>query len=123
MGRSIEPDLVGDERGQAAVAFVAIIPALVLIALALLQFALAGNASLGAAAAARAAARAEYVGGDAGRAARRALPPGLRDRVAVEAGGEAVAVEIEAPRTLPVGPPIPVSASARLGPAEGMPGG
>lgn len=112
-----------DEDGQAAVAFVAIVPALVLIALALLQFALAGHASLAAAGAARAAARADYVGGDAERAARQALPPGLREGVAVEVGDEAVEVELEAARALPVGPPIPVSASTRLGPADGVPGG
>lgn len=112
-----------EERGQVAVAFVAIVPALVLIALALLQFALAGHASLNAATAARAAARADYAGGDAERAARRALPPGLRDGVSVEIGDEAVEVELEAPRALPIGPLIPVSASSRLGPADGVPGG
>jgi hypothetical protein len=111
------------EHGQVAVAFVAIVPALVLIVLALLQFALAGHASLSAATAARAAARADYVGGDAERAARLALLPGLRDGLAVEAGDEAVEVELEAPRALGVGPPIPVAASTRLGPADGVPGG
>jgi hypothetical protein len=111
------------EHGQVAVAFVAIVPALVLIVLALLQFALAGHASLSAATAARAAARADYVGGDAERAARLALLPGLRDGLAVEAGDEAVEVELEAPRALGVGPPIPVAASTRLAPADGVPGG
>jgi hypothetical protein len=111
------------ERGQAAVAFVAAVPAIVLITLALLQLALAGYAAIAAGAAARAAARADYVGGDAERAALRALPPGLRDGTEVEIGGEGVEVEIEAPRALPVGKPIPVSASTRLGPADGVPGG
>ncbi|HET6830475.1 MAG TPA: hypothetical protein VFH44_03895 [Solirubrobacterales bacterium] len=108
-----------DERGQVAVAFVAVVPALVLVALALLQFVLVGHATLSAAA----AARADYTGGDAERAARRALPPGLRFSAAVEVGGDAVEVEVRAPRALPVGPSIPVTASTRLGPADGVPGG
>ncbi len=123
MGMQARRRSLRDEHGQATIAFVAVVPALVLIAGALLQLALAGHASLAAAAAARAAARADYVGANVERAARRALPPGLRDRVDVTLGDEAIAVEIEAPRALPVGPPIPVSASTRLGPAEGVPGG
>ncbi|MCB0876682.1 MAG: pilus assembly protein, partial [Solirubrobacterales bacterium] len=69
---------IGAEGGQVAIAFVATVPLLILLALALVQLALAGHAALSAANAARAAARADYVGGDPERAARRALPPSFR---------------------------------------------
>jgi hypothetical protein len=111
------------ERGQAAVAFVAAVPVLVAITLALLQLTLAGHATLNAANAARAAARADYVGAGVERAARQALPPSLREGAAVAVGDASVEVELEVPRALPVGPPIAVSASSRLGPADGVPGG
>jgi len=111
------------EDGQAAVAFVAVVPALIVITLALLQFALAGHAALSAAAAARAAARAEYAGGDPERAARRALPPSFREAAAVDVGADRVEIEVRAPRALPLGPRVPVTASSLLGPAGGVPGG
>ncbi len=111
------------EDGQAAVAFVATVPVLVLLALALLQFVLAGHAALSAGNAARAAARAEYAGGDPERAARRALPPSFRDAAEVDAGRTRVTVELTAPRALPAAPRIPVSASALLGPSGGVPDG
>jgi len=111
------------ESGQAAVAFVAVIPVLVIVALALLQAALAGHAVLTAAGAARAAARADYVGADPERAARRALPPSFRAAATVEVGADSAAVEVTAPRALPLGPRIPVSAASLLGPPEGVPGG
>lgn len=104
-------------------ALVAVVPALVVVTLALLQLALAGHAALSAAAAARAAARAEYVGDDAERAARRALPPAFREAATIEAKADRVEVEIKAPRALPLGPRIPVAASSLLGPADGVPGG
>ena len=113
----------GDESGQAAVAFVAVVPVLILVALGLIQFALVGHAALTAASAARAAARADYTGGDPERAARRALPESFRADARVHVGADAVEVEIRAPRSLPVGPRLPVAASALLGPADGVPGG
>lgn len=106
-----------------AVAFVATVPLLILLALALVQFALAGHAALSAANAARAAARADYSGGDPERAARRALPPSLRGGARVDAGPQGAEVEVEAPRALPLGPRIPAAASVRLGPPGGVPGG
>src|SRR6188472_547969 len=90
------------ESGQAAVAFVAVVPVLVIVALALLQAALAGHA----------AARADYVGADPERAARRALPPSFRSAAAVDVGADSAAVEVMAPRALPLGPRIPVSAAS-----------
>jgi len=123
IGKRIRLSGGSDERGQSAVAFVAVVPVIVLLTLVLLQFALAGHATLSAATAARAAARADYVGADAERAARRALPPALRRGSVVEIGDRDVAVDVRAPRALPVAPPIPVRATTRLGPADGVPRG
>ena len=71
------PRAIEEQRGQAAVELVAVLPLLVLIAAVLWQLAVAGQAAWLAGAAARAAARAHAVGGDEGAAARRVLPPGL----------------------------------------------
>lgn len=111
------------ELGQASVSLVAVVPALVIAALAALQFALCGHAALSAANAARAAARASYAGADATRAARAALPDALRPGVTVRTADGRAEVELEAPRALPLLPHIPVSASARLGPEGGIAGG
>jgi len=65
------------QRGQASVELVAALPAVLLVGLVVWQLALAGHAAWLCANAARAAARAEAVGGDARSAARSALPRGL----------------------------------------------
>jgi hypothetical protein len=65
------------ESGQAAVELVAVLPLLALVALALWQLAVAGQAAWLAASAARAAARAHAVGGDEREAARAVLPSRL----------------------------------------------
>lgn len=109
----------GDERGQASVSLIAVVPALIVAALAAIQFALAGHAALSAANAARAAARASYAGADVGDAARAALPDSMRDGAEVRTDGGKAKVEVEAPRALPFLPPIPVSASTALGPEGG----
>jgi hypothetical protein len=111
------------EHGQVAIGLVASIPILILLALAMIQFVLARHAVLTAANAARAAARADYAGGEPERAARLVLPPSFRDHAELDAGPRRVAVEIEAPRALPFGPRVPVRAAALLGPADGAPGG
>ena len=111
------------EEGQAAVALVAAVPVLILVALAMVQFVLAGHAALTAANAARAAARADYAGGSPERAARRAIPLSFRDRAEVDVGDRRISVELDAPRALPLGPRVPVTAAALLGPADGVPGG
>jgi hypothetical protein len=110
----------GDQRGQATVAFLACTPLLVLFGLALLQLALVGYAAHSAAGAARAAARAELVGADPGRAARRALPGGplapARDP-SVEVADGLVRVRLLVPRLQPLKPllpPLPVGAEATL---------
>ncbi len=91
------------ERGQASVELVALLPVLVAGMLACWQVVLAGHALWSAHAAARAAARADAVGGDRLAAARGALPPslegGVRVRAAEEDGRVPVAVRI--PSVLP----------------------
>ena len=117
--RSVQRRRAG-ESGQVSVSLVAVLPALVVLALAMVQFALAGHAALSAANAARAAARASYTGADPSDAARAALPVSLRERAEVSARGDRAEVEVEAPRALPFLPVIPVSASAELGPDDGV---
>jgi hypothetical protein len=75
----------GDQRGQASVELVALLPLLALIALVLWQLAVAGQAAWLAGAAARAAARAHAIGGDEGAAARGVLPPRLEPGLHVRA--------------------------------------
>ena len=58
--------LSGDERGQAAVEFVAVVPFVLLAALVAWQLALVGHVAWAAAGAARSGARAAVVGRDAG---------------------------------------------------------
>jgi pilus assembly protein CpaE len=106
-----------DERGQAAVEFVAVVPFVLIAALVAWQLVLVGHVAWGAAGAARAGARAGLVGRDAGRAARSALPRSLRSatRVSSVAGG---AVRVSVPIPLVVyrwRTPLRVSASAGLG--------
>src|SRR3954453_24189564 len=63
------------DRGQASVELVAVVPVLLLVTLVVAQLAVAGYALWSAAAAARAGARAGYVGGDAEAAAGRPPAP------------------------------------------------
>jgi hypothetical protein len=111
------------QTGQVSVALVAVVPALIVAVLAAVQFGLAGHAALSAANAARAAARASYAGADPSVAARAALPSSLQDSAEVREGDNAEEVAVEAPRALPFLPAITVSASAELGPNDGVPGG
>jgi hypothetical protein len=84
------------EAGQATVEFVALLPLLVALAAGLWHVALAGQALWAGSAAARAGARAEAVGGDADRAARRVLPSRLREASRVRVDDEG-AVEVRVP--------------------------
>jgi pilus assembly protein CpaE len=109
--------LSGEERGQAAVEFVAVVPFVLLAALVAWQLALVGHVAWAAAGAARSGARAAVVGRDAGSAARSALPRSLRRSTRVSrpaAGGVRVSVPIPLVvyrwRT-----PMRVTASASLG--------
>jgi Flp pilus assembly protein TadG len=72
------------QSGQASVETVAVIPFLILAALAAWQIALAGHALWLTAGAARTAARAETVGANPERAARSALPDSMERGLSVE---------------------------------------
>ena len=102
-----------DQRGQAAVEFVAVLPLLAALLCAIWQVALVGQASWSAAAAARAAARAAALDQDAGAAARAHLPRRLENglRVRTSAGGQ-VRVTVRVPSPLGAGRLGRVSARA-----------
>ncbi len=87
------------EGGQATVELVALLPLLAVLAALLWQAVVAGQAVWFAGSAARAAARADAVGGDVRVAARGVLPARLRDDVRVDRldGGDGVRVAIEIP--------------------------
>lgn len=106
------------EGGTASVEMVAVVPFLLLAVLVAAQIGLAGYALWSAGVGARAGARAALVGGDAARAARRALPVGLREEAEVS-DGEAVSVRVAVPWLLPGLPRLTVGAKAALEPADG----
>jgi hypothetical protein len=89
-----------DVSGQASVEFVALLPVVVLAAAALWQAVVAGQAIWGSAGAARAAARAQAIGGDAEASARAALPASLRRGLSVAARPGGVRVEVPIPLVL-----------------------
>jgi hypothetical protein len=89
-----------EERGQASVETVALLPLVALCGALLWQAVVAGQAMWLSAAAARAAARATAVGGDAEAAARGALPPRLESGLAVRAAGGGVRVAVPVPAVL-----------------------
>lgn len=91
------------------------VPFLLLAVLVAVQIALAGQALWSASVAARAGARAALVGAEATAAARRALPPSLREGAEVTGSGE-VSVRVPVPRLLPALPRVMVGARANLGP-------
>jgi hypothetical protein len=87
------------QDGQASVEMAALLPLVVLVGAVLWQAVVAGQALWLSGAAARAAARAAAVGGDAQAAARRALPPRLRHGLRVRhvggvRGGAAAGVRV-----------------------------
>jgi hypothetical protein len=93
---------------------VAALPALFLVTLVAAQFAVVGYSLWGAGVAARAGARAAYVGGDAERAARASLPAALRESAFVSEGS-GVRVRVRAPSLIPGLPRVPLTARAALG--------
>ncbi|HEV2812163.1 MAG TPA: TadE/TadG family type IV pilus assembly protein [Solirubrobacteraceae bacterium] len=103
--------------GQGSVELVVLLPVIALIALGVWQVAIAGHAVWAAGAAARAAARAEAVGGDAERAARRLLPRRVRSGAEVSAkeDGE-VRVEVPIPAVAVGGSLFTTTARARFEP-------
>ena len=108
----------GDDSGQASVELIAAIPALALVTLLVAQLALAGYALWSAGVAARAGARAAYVGGNAERAARASLPGTLRKDASVN-DRNGVRVRVRAPSLVPGLPGVPVTARAGLGVGDG----
>jgi hypothetical protein len=89
-----------EEAGQASVETVALLPLVALCGALLWQAVVAGQALWLSAAAARAAARAAAVGGDAEAAARGALPPRLESGLSVRAAGGGVRVAVRVPSVL-----------------------
>lgn len=105
-----------DAAGQASVEFVAVLPVVVLVAGTLWQAVLAGQAVSASAGAARAAARAEAIGGDARESARRAVPALLRPGLEVQTEHSGVRVALSIPLVLTGGHLATVSARASLPP-------
>lgn len=91
---------IRDASGQASVELIAILPLAVLVVAVLWQAMLAGQAVWSSAGAARAAARAHAVGGDAEAAARGAVPGALRRGLRVRPSGDGVRVEVRVPLVL-----------------------
>ena len=108
--------LARDARGQASAEMVAVLPLVVLVGAIAWQLALAGHAAWMCAHAARAAARAEAVGGDGEEAARSALPYSLERGLRVEqAAGGAVRVRVRIPAIARLWrAPVTVTATAAL---------
>lgn len=106
------------EHGQASVELVAAIPLVLVTTLLVAQLAVAGYALWSAGAAARAGARAGYVGGSAKAAARRSLPAPLRHDAAIH-DSDGVSVRVRAPALIPGVPSVPLTATADLGVGDG----
>ena len=90
-----------DERGQSSVELVGMLWWLLLTALVVWQLMLAAWAVDQAANAARTASRVEARGGDAAKAARNALPGGLRDGMEVKISGETAKLSVRIPIVVP----------------------
>jgi hypothetical protein len=89
------------ESGQATVEFVALLPLLAVVGLALWQAVVAGQAAWLAGSSARAAARASAIGGDARAAAAQILPRSLRHGLRVETpSGGTVRVRVRVPSVI-----------------------
>jgi hypothetical protein len=109
-----------EERGQAAVELVAMLPIVVVLGAALWQAVVAGQAVWVAGSAARAAARADAVGGNAKQAARRALPDSLEHGLKVDTGdGGQAEVHIRVPLIVGGGRLTTVTAKAHFEPQDG----
>ena len=101
------------EDGTASVELIGVVPFLLLAVLVAAQLGVAGYALWSAGTAARAGARAGLVGRDPARAARAALPGGLREGAEVSDDGS-VSVRVAIPRIVPAMPVLLVGASAAL---------
>ena len=90
-----------DERGQSSVELVGMLWWLLLTALVVWQLMLAAWAVDQTANAARTASRVQGRGGDAVKAARNALPSGLRDGMKVQISGETAKLSVRIPIVVP----------------------
>jgi hypothetical protein len=107
---------LGGQAGQASVETVVVLPVVLLVGLAVWQFALAGHATWACANAARVGARAAVVGADAEAAARSALPRGLQRDLRVGGDGGEVRVRVRVPLVAyRWASPVTTEAAARLG--------
>ena len=93
--------LLREQRGQASVELVGMLWWMLLAALVVWQLMLAAWAVNQTANAARTASRIEGRGGDAEKAARNALPGGLRDGMQVKISGETAKVSVRIPIVVP----------------------
>ena len=93
--------LITDQRGQTSVELVGMLWWLLLTALVVWQLMLAAWAVDQTANAARTASRVEGRGGDAEKAARNALPSGLRDGMKVKISGETAKLSVRIPIVVP----------------------
>ena len=91
---------IGDERGQALVEVVGGLPAMLIVALVLLQLLATGYSAVLAGSAAEAGALALAGDGDAEAAVKRALPGWSRARARVEVSGGTVRVRLQPPSPL-----------------------
>lgn len=115
VARRHRPVRSGGESGQASVELVALVPLVVLVVAALWQATLVGQALWLSGTAARAAARAEAIGGDAEASARATLPDRLGRGTSVRAARDgAVTVGIAVPLVLGGGRLATVSGRAAL---------
>jgi len=89
------------QQGQASIEVAALLPALLLVALACWQTVLAGWTAVSAAHAARAAARAELVGDAPLPAASAAVPDSMRAGLVVSDRGGRVTVRVRVPAVIP----------------------
>jgi hypothetical protein len=113
-------DPLRNERGQASVELVALLPIIVLLAGLLWQAAIAGQTLWLAGSAARAAARAKAVDADAAAAARSVLPASLDRGVRVASRGDGgVKVTLPIRSIFSAGVLTTVDASARFEPQGG----
>jgi hypothetical protein len=100
------------QAGQASIELVAMVPLLVVVALAAAELLAAGLARSAAGGAAQAGAMALLQGGDPARAARAAAPGWARDRLSVRVDGRRVRVRITPPALLPATASLLATAAA-----------
>jgi len=107
--------VIGDERGQALVEVVGGLPAMLIVALVLLQLLATGYSAVLAGSAAEAGALALAGGGDARGAVRHALPGWSRARARIDVSGGTVRVRLRPPSPLAlVARKLEVSAEAAV---------